>query len=182
MTAPQSDVPISSRISSQKLVIAVHDLHGYTRAAATADDLAVATFMDEYYVLCAELVHAGGGRVVKFVGDACLAVFPPERCADAVDAVRALRARVPALAHRHHLPVAPGTSNVHLAVVAAGELGPAGDRRFDVLGAGVNHTFLLGARQGPGVHVSEPVYRALPNERRTPWRKAKPPAVYTLDD
>lgn len=45
--------------------------------------------------------------------------------------------------------------------------------------AGVNQTFLLG--RGPGIRISEPLYRALPSAVRSPWVKHKPPAVYHLD-
>ena len=65
--------------------------------------------------------------------------------------------------------------NVHLARVAAGTF--AGGR-YDLIGTGVNHAFLMG--RGAGIRVSEPVYRQLPNDQRGPWRKRKPPAVYEL--
>jgi hypothetical protein len=48
-------------------------------------------------------------------------------------------------------------ANLHLAVVADGELGPDDDRRRDVVGNRVNHLFSMGG--GPGVRISEPVYR-----------------------
>jgi class 3 adenylate cyclase len=69
-------------------------------------------------------------------------------------------------------------ANVHLSTVAEGELGADGDRRYDVIGAGVNHLFRMGG--GAGIRISEPVYRQLPNERRGAWRKQKPPSTYTL--
>jgi class 3 adenylate cyclase len=75
------------------------------------------------------------------------------------------------------LAVTPGV-NVHLAVVAEGDLGAGADRRYDVVGAAVNHLFRMGG--GPGVRISEPVYQRLPGERRAPWRRQEPPATYTL--
>jgi hypothetical protein len=33
---------------------------------------------------------------------------------------------------------------------------------------------------GAGIRVSEPVYRQLPNDERTPWHKYQPPATYTF--
>ncbi len=163
-----------------KRVIAVHDLAGFTRAAQGRDALDVWAFLEAYYALCAEVVAGGGGRLVKLVGDACLAIFPADRCVEAVDAMTSLRARVAPLAVRHRLPVSSGHANLHLATIAEGELGPAGARRFDIIGEGVNHTFLLGGRLGSGLHVSEPVYRQLPNERRGAWKKQRPPATYTI--
>src|SRR5206468_3537548 len=41
-------------------------------------DLDVARVMGEYYELAAATITAAGGRVVKFIGDATLTVFPSE--------------------------------------------------------------------------------------------------------
>jgi hypothetical protein len=49
-----------------------------------------------------------------------------------------------------------------------------------VLGAGVNHVFRMGS--GPGIRVSEPVYRKLPSDARAPWTKRRAPATYTFTD
>jgi class 3 adenylate cyclase len=113
--------------------------------------------------------------VVKWIGDAVLAVFPEERAVDAVDAVAVL---VDALHAMRGVWRVDLSVNVHLAIVAEGEVGPDEDRRYDVLGGGVNHLFLMGG--GPGIRISEPVFRQLPNERREGWVKHRPPATYTM--
>jgi hypothetical protein len=81
------------------------------------------------------------------------------------------------MAERYELPLALG-ANVHLASVIEGELGTGSSRRRDVVGRGVNHAFVLG--RGPGIRISEPVYRSLPSGARSAWIKHKPPAVYEL--
>jgi class 3 adenylate cyclase len=113
--------------------------------------------------------------VVKFMGDGVFAVFPAEAAVAAVDAASALRDAVTAL-RGNDWRIDLG-ANVHIAIVAEGEVGPAD--RYDVFGSGVNHLFRMGG--GPGIRISEPVYRQLPNEARGPWNKMKPPATYTLD-
>jgi adenylate cyclase len=168
MIEPDTD----GRFGLEKLVLFAADLAGYTRTVATRDAIAVAQLLDRYYVEVARIVERHGGRTVKFMGDGCFAVFPEERCLDAVDAAHALLALdlgEPGL----RMGVA-----IHLAQVASGELGPPGARRFDVVGAGVNHLFRMG--RGAGMRISEPVYRRLPNERRGRWRKDEPPASYEL--
>jgi adenylate cyclase len=162
-------------ITESKLVLLSVDLAGYTRAVASLDALTVARFLDAWYRQCADAIRRHGGRVVKYMGDACLAVFPPERTVDAVDAARELADAVAPIAAEHHLPLRLG-GNVHLAVVAEGEFGPDDDRRYDVLGSGVNQLFLMGG--GAGLRITEPVYRQLPNERRAAWQRHKPPATY----
>jgi class 3 adenylate cyclase len=158
-----------------KLVLVAADLAGYARAAAHEDALSIASFLDRWYRTAAKLTRAHGGRVVKFMGDAVLAVFPETSAIAAVDAATDLRAQLPAL--RGSWRVDLGV-NVHLAIVAEGELGPDDDRRYDVLGSGVNHLFLMGA--GAGIRISEPVFRQLPTERRDAWTKHRPPATYAL--
>jgi adenylate cyclase len=165
------------RFRELELVLLAADLAGFTRAVAALDAVALARFLDAYYERAGTAVERHGGRVVKFMGDACFAVFPEERCASAVDCAMAMAAE------REPIPgallaVTPGV-NVHLAVVAEGELGAGADRRYDVVGAGVNHLFRMGS--GPGLRISEPVYRRLPDDRRSHWRRQEPPAIYTLD-
>lgn len=166
---------LSGRIRMHKRVIAVLDLVGYTRACAGRDDLEVAAFLDDYYVTCVNAIREAGGRVVKFIGDAVLAVFEPEQCAAAVQRVLALNNEIERTAASHRIACSAG-ANIHLATIAEGELGPDGHRAYDIIGTGVNHTFTMGA--GAGVRISEPVYRQLPSEQRSPWDKQKPPAVY----
>lgn len=160
-----------------KLVLFAADLAGYTRASACLDALTVASLLDAWYRQCADAIRARGGRVVKYMGDACLATFPPDRCASAVDTAVELAGRLDELPAARGLKITVG-ANVHLAVVAEGEFGPDDDRRYDVLGSGVNHLFLMGG--GAGIRISEPVYRQLPNHRRGAWSKHRPPATYTL--
>ena len=163
-------------MTETKLVLLAADLAGYTRAATHEDALAIAGFLDPWYRACADVLRARGGRIVKYMGDAVLAVFPEDRALDAVEAATELRARLHA--QRGSWRVELGV-NLHVAIVAAGEVGPDDDRRYDVLGSGVNHLFRMGA--GAGIRISEPVYRQLPNERRGVWSKHRPPAMYTLD-
>src|SRR5262249_4681464 len=81
------------------------------------------------------------------------------------------------LSERHQLRLQLG-ANIHLATIVEGSFGAGQSRRSDIIGRGVNQTFLLG--RGPGIRISEPVYRKLPNEARSAWNKHKPPAIYHL--
>ena len=160
-----------------KLVLLAADLAGYTKACAHMDALSIAQFLDRWYRQAAPIITSHGGRVVKFMGDAVFSVFPEEAAVGAVEAASALREAIKTL-RGNEWRIDLG-ANIHIAIVAEGELGPDDDRRYDVFGSGVNHLFRMGG--GPGIRISEPVYRQLPNEARTPWNKVKPPATYTLD-
>jgi hypothetical protein len=61
-----------------------------------------------------------------------------------------------------------------------GHYGRATDARYDVIGSAMNYTALMG--RGPGIRLSEPVYRQLQSGARAPWRRVKPPATYQYQD
>jgi adenylate cyclase len=164
-------------ICETKLVLLAVDLAGYTRAIANLDAIEVARFLDEWYRSCAHEIRTRGGRVVKFIGDGCLAVFPEDRGPDAIAAAVALGDALGGIRARHGWKIECG-ANVHEATVAAGDYGPDDDRRYDVIGSGVNHLFLMGG--GSGLRISEPIYRQLANDDRGAWRRHKPPATYSL--
>ena len=162
-----------------RLALVAFDLAGFTRSMTELDALGVAAFLDGYYRLVADAVARRGGRVVKLIGDGVFAVFPEERTVDAVDAALAVESEHARRSEAERRGTGVG-ANVHLATVAEGEFGALhGQSRYDVVGAAVNHLFRMGG--GAGVRVSEPVYRQLPNERRAPWHKVKPPATYRFE-
>ena len=166
-------------LASSAVVVLVADLDGYAKAFKTRTDAQMAAFLDRYYSVAEDTVHEAGGRIVKFIGDAVLAVFPESGAASAVSAAATLRQEVERTGQQMGIPVRLGAS-VHMGPAVEAELGKGSSRRRDVIGRTVNQTFLLG--RGPGVRISEKVYRKLPSAERTPWTKNKPPAVYVLEE
>lgn len=169
---------LAARFEERTLVMVLADLAGFTRAVGHLRALEIAEVLDHFYVMCGELVAAWGGRVVKFSGDNCLAVFDVAGARDAVGCVVALRDAVSLMAAERRLELDLG-ANVHLATVATGRFGGESAPTDDVIGVGVIHTYRMGA--GPGIRISEPVYRKLPAHQRRPWRKHQPPATYSLE-
>jgi hypothetical protein len=86
-----------------------------------------------------------------------------------------LRWRVRALGAEHDLDLDLGA---HISTVAEGAFGLGG--AYEIVGMGVIHLFRMGG--DAGTRISEPpVYRMLPSDRRSPWRKRQPPAIYALE-
>jgi class 3 adenylate cyclase len=168
----------AARFEECPLVLVLADLAGFTRAVAHLPVVAIAEVVDRFYSLCGELVAAHGGRVVKFSGDNCLAAFDPAAAPQAVAYAVAVRDAVRSMGHDSQLDLDLG-ANVHLATVVTGSFGTGSAAIDDVVGVGVIHTYRMGA--GPGIRISEPVYRKLPSGERTPWRKHQPPATYSLE-
>ena len=177
MGATQGAHAPSPRFAERTLVMVLADLAGFTRAVAGLQAVEIAELLDRFYVLCGDQVIAAGGRVVKFSGDNCLAVFEPTAAADAVATAIALRHAVTSMGSERGLPMDLG-ANIHMATVAIGRFGSESAPTDDVIGVGVIHTYRMGA--GPGIRISEPVYRKLPNDQRGSWNKHQPPATYTL--
>jgi class 3 adenylate cyclase len=167
----------STRFEERTLVMMLVDLAGFTRSVAGLDAIEIAVVVDDFYVLSARRITEHGGRVVKYSGDNCLAIFDADAGRDAVACATVLREDVRALGERAGIVLDTGT-NVHRSTVVTGLLGPVDDARFDLVGNGLIHTFRMGS--GAGLRVSEPVYRQLPSAERTPWRKHQPPATYTF--
>ncbi len=165
--------------SSTRLVILVADLSGYHRGFRSHTDAEMAQFLNRFYGLAEDAVSEFGGRVIKFLGDAVLAVFPEDQASAAVAATITLETSADALAADSGLDLKLG-ANLHSGEVVAAELGTGSSRRPDIIGRAVNQTFLLG--RGRGIRISERVYRRLPSADRSPWEKNKPPTVYVLGE
>lgn len=155
-----------------KSVLLSVDLAGFARWAASREALDIAAMLDRWYAQITAIVEQHGGRIVKFMGDGAFALFPETAGLAAIAAGRAL------LDVGSVDPTLRAGVSIHVAQVATGEIGPPSHRRFDVFGVGVNHLFRMGG--GPGLRVSEPAYRLLPNAERSSWRKEEPPATYHL--
>jgi adenylate cyclase len=146
------------------LLVAVTDFLRYTAQASRLGDLDVARVMSDYYELAGSRITAGGGRVVKFIGDAMLAVFPSDGVDRGVLALLDLKDAADRFMAEHgwecRLEV-----KAHFGTVAVGELGSGQDKRYDVLGKVVNAAFRLKGvdgialspealeRLGPGVQA-----------------------------
>jgi len=160
MTAP------ASPLQSTRRVLVLADLAGYAAAFTTHDDDAMAAFTQAYYQVCVDVLEDAGGRVVKFVGDGCLCVFPSDAGVVAVNAVRTLADRVAELARERGVAVEMG-ANLHLGEVMEGLFGPPDHARYDVIGAAMNVTARMGG--GGTLRISRALRDALPDQERLLW-------------
>ena len=166
----------SPTLAERRRVIVVLDLAGFTRAVGGLGAMELAQLVDDFYVVADAAVVEHGGRVVKFVGDGCLALFADDHVEGALGCIDAVASGLPALTRAHGVALELG-ANVHRSVVVEGEFGGGSSRGFDVIGPGIIHAYRMGS--GAGIRISEPVYRQVPNEQRRAWEKRQPPATYT---
>ena len=166
-------------LSPTPLVILVADLTGYARGFHSRTDAEMASFLDRFYRMSAHEIEERGGRVIKFIGDAVLATFPPDDASAAVAATVTMQRAAERIAADAGLDCSLG-ANIHLGDLIGTELGAGASRRFDVVGRAVNQAFLLG--RGRGIRMSERAYRTMPSGERSPWEKRRPPVVYVLGE
>ena len=129
------------------------DLRGFTRLSEEAPLEEVLATLNAAFDLMVEVIEAHGGEVLKFIGDAVLAIFPTgtfrdqsAACGDAIRAAEALCRRTEAAngereaAGLHPLTFAMA---LHLGTVAYGNMGAPHRLDFTVIGPAVNRASRL---------------------------------------
>src|SRR3954452_8790407 len=87
-------MPASVQMRERPLVLVLIDLARFTQAIAGRSLEEVVTVVDAFYRVAGTVIPDHGGRVVKFVGAGCLAVFEPDDALAALDATEAIRAHM----------------------------------------------------------------------------------------
>jgi len=154
------------------------DLSRLMEWASSQEDERIAAMLQEFYCLSVARIEAAGGRVVKFIGDAGLAVFPKEAAERIVFALAGLSSEVRRAAAAHGFDTYLNT-NVHFGPMMAGTFGPPGMERYDVLGKSVNIAARLGRR---GLTLSQQAFRCLGAEARARFDKVEPPVTYRFNE
>ena len=144
------------------LLIVFADLTRYTAETERNPDREVARIMDAFYERVAARVEPASGRIVKFIGDAALIVFPESAVDRAIPALLDLKDDIDAF-----FPETGWECRInikaHIGSVIAGPYGGASDKRFDILGRAVNRTARL---KGAGVVLSAEAFHKLGPELR----------------
>jgi len=159
---------------TETLGITFFDLSRFAEWSSADDDERVASFLQQFYVLAHERLERAGCRIVKFIGDAGLAVFPADGAEEAIFALCSLADEVRTVAREVGLDSYLNI-NVHVGPVIAGSFGPEGKARFDVIGKAVNVAARLGRR---GVVLSPQAFRTLSEEGRQRFEKITRPVTY----
>ena len=125
--------------TSEPALIVFLDLTHFAAESKRVGDLVAADVIDGYYELVSRSITAAGGRTVKFIGDAALAVFSEERIDAAAAMLLDLVGTVDRFMGERGWDCSL-TARAHFGDVVAGEFGAADDKRFDLIGQAVNDT------------------------------------------
>ena len=113
-------------------------------------------FMDDFYRRCGECIASRGGRIIKYLGDSILAVFPEDAADAAVAAGACARAEYAALVKALETDVETDLEvGISCGPVQEGIIGHESFRAFDVVGECVNQAAMIGHHRG--IAITEPV-------------------------
>jgi len=135
-------------------VIWVCDLRGFTALSETMPLHDVIAHLNTYFDCVGQPIERHGGEILKFMGDAILAIFtakPGEdglaaACTRAADAAREALARKDALNERQrkqNLPTAEWGLGLHVGEVMYGNVGVGNRLDFTIIGPAVNRAARL---------------------------------------
>jgi len=133
---------MSNAPSERRMILAEADITGFARTCREMSDREVFEMLDEFYELTGSVVEASGGRIVKFMGDSALIVFPADAAPAAVESLRQLKARTEEWVAAFN-PASGLRLKAHVGQVVCGPMGTAADKRFDVIGKAVNELFMM---------------------------------------
>src|SRR5262245_15864906 len=132
-------------------VIWFSDLRGFTRITDSAP-AQIIPLLNDYADVIVSAIHAGGGDVLKLIGDGILAIFTAadraHACAAALAAAMAARSEVAKLKERRArggLPVTDMYLGLHVGEVFYGNFGSTERLDFTVVGPAVNETSRIAA-------------------------------------
>jgi class 3 adenylate cyclase len=125
-----------------RLIIAFTDFSNFKHVPTRVSDAEIADTMDDYYRMAASVVEPAKGRVVKFIGDAALIVYPGDKPDDALRNILTLRTESDRFMVDRDWECR-FSAKVHVGDVIAGDFGPRSGKRYDVMGREVNATAML---------------------------------------
>ena len=136
---------VRGRATPITAVVWFSDLVGFTRIADTVDAEVLLAMLNEYAEAQVEAIETRGGHVLKFIGDAILAIFPDDdttrACELALDAAADQMHRMALVNERRSaasLPVTGTHLALHVGELLYGNVGSPRRLDFTVLGPAVN--------------------------------------------
>lgn len=161
-----------------ELLVSFFDLTNFIKISNSRKDLELFDLLSEFYELAGKIIEASAGRVVKFIGDAGLAVFSEESADSGVRALLRLQKETESFFAKRGVQTRL-IVKAHFGRVACGWLGACGGKRLDVLGETVNTAATLASK---GFAISPQAFRKLSPETRKLFMKYTPPITYVVSN
>ena len=150
--AIDEEAPATATQAITEATVLFTDIRGFTTISERLSVVEIATLLNRYFERACEPILAAGGRVVKFIGDGIMAVFPHnEQQPREQQALRAIEAglAMSLVAHqfrewmherfaRHGLPEFAVGVGIHTGDVTLCQVGAQGEDNFTAIGDTVN--------------------------------------------
>jgi adenylate cyclase len=154
-------------------VVLFCDISGFMRLASSIGERMPA-FVQEFYRMVGDAVVGGGGRIVKYIGDAVLVIFPGGGETEAVRCALRMRGGFTELLGRY----ASGDGARLEVAISSGEVvegifGHDSLRLYDIMGETVAHAAII--NRFPGIIVTATVRDAAGGEFRMKEMPPVPP-------
>lgn len=161
-------------VHEERLVVAFFDLTGFLRFSRAHSARVVVATLAAYYEMVGDLVEAAGGKVVKFMGDAGLLIYPAAAAERAVVGLHRLQVAGNAWLADHRVPCRH-IIKAHVGPVYCGRVGTRREKHFDVFGETVNTAATLPSN---GLAITPSLFRRLGPRTRKRFRRHAPSAMY----
>jgi len=148
------------------------DLRHSTKLESICDRPTYLNVLNTFFDAVTESVNSHGGEVLKFIGDAVLAVFPADQgrdaaCAQALDAAEEITQAVEKITIPETGDAADAAIGIAYGNVAYGNVGSSERLDFTVIGAAANIAARLsdlGKKEGYAIAVEDQVAQARPGK------------------
>jgi len=135
-------------ISTENRVILFCDVHDFSKVCLELGD-GCPLLIQDYYVRVGESIVSYGGQIVKYMGDAILAVFNPGRELDAVESATGMREEYSLVLKKYSVET---DSDLEVGIgsgeVVTGTFGHPSLRVMDVFGTKVNEVAMIMHHRG----------------------------------
>ncbi len=156
------------------LLVGFFDLTRFLHFAKTHTNQEIFETLSAYFEFVGDIVENSGGKVVKFIGDAGLIVYPESHVNQGVLALKTLKEAGDAWLTEHNV-ASRNLVTAHFGPVFCGPLGTHTDKRFDVMGDTVNIAVTI---KSTGLAITPQLFRKLDADTRKLFKKHTPPITY----
>jgi len=164
------------------LLICFCDLYRFLDVAKKLEDvLELFDVLNGMAVTIIRHISSTSGRIIKFIGDSVLIVFPEDSVDEGMLSLLELRDKVAEYFKSRNIDVKMHVG-IHFGEVAIGPFGEGPLRSIDVFGDSVARASVLAGREYRGKFVITPqAFRKLKPEIRKRFHKFTPPVVYIAE-
>ena len=160
----------------EHFLIVFGDITRFQAHARGMPDVELAETMDEFYRCAGAAVRASRGRIIKFIGDAFLAVWSAADASRGAASLPTIKGAVDAffVARKWESRL---VLKAHYGEAIAGPYGE--DMRFDLIGNQVNIAATLPSRT---IALTPEAFRLLSPDERRSWKKHTVQVIYFPED